>query len=163
MAKAAFSLLIILWFASYGQSRFISETDSDLVSDGIPHVHQPSVLHLGRPSSSTDTCDQTYGFLPCTTTVLGNIFLMLAYGYLMLVGAKCLSSGSELLLNILGPGIIGGLFLPVLGALPDALLILGKKNFSLLSVVVAFRFSCINLTASFLSLYLTFRFPQNSP
>ncbi|KAI5403956.1 hypothetical protein KIW84_051194, partial [Lathyrus oleraceus] len=35
-----------------------------------------------------------------------------------------LSNGSELLLEILGPGIVGGLFLPILGALPDAMLIL---------------------------------------
>lgn len=42
----------------------------------------------------------------------------------MFFAATYLSSGSELLLQILGPGIIGGLFLPVLGALPDALLIL---------------------------------------
>ncbi|KAF9599316.1 hypothetical protein IFM89_036614 [Coptis chinensis] len=37
-----------------------------------------------------------------------------------------LSTGSELFLEILGPGIVGGLFLPMLGALPDALLILGQ-------------------------------------
>ncbi|KAF5728270.1 hypothetical protein HS088_TW21G00415 [Tripterygium wilfordii] len=42
----------------------------------------------------------------------------------MFTAATYLSGGSELLLEILGPGIIGGLFLPVLGALPDAMLIL---------------------------------------
>lgn len=42
----------------------------------------------------------------------------------MFLAATYLSSGSELLLAILGPGLIGGLLLPVLGALPDALLIL---------------------------------------
>lgn len=69
-------------------------------------------------------CEETYGFLPCTTTVLGNLFLILVYGYLMFLAATYLSSGSELLLEILGPGIVGGLFLPILGALPDAMLIL---------------------------------------
>lgn len=44
----------------------------------------------------------------------------------MFLAAKYLSSGSELLLEILGPGIVGGLFLPALGALPDAMLILGN-------------------------------------
>lgn len=43
----------------------------------------------------------------------------------MFLAATYLSSGSELLLEILGPGIVGGLFLPILGALPDAMLILG--------------------------------------
>lgn len=42
----------------------------------------------------------------------------------MYTAATYLSTGSEMLLEILGPGIIGGLFLPILGALPDAMLIL---------------------------------------
>lgn len=45
---------------------------------------------------------------------------MLVYGYLLLQGANLLSDGSELLLEVLSPGLIGGLLLPVLGALPDA-------------------------------------------
>jgi Ca2+/Na+ antiporter len=69
--------------------------------------------------------------MPCTTTVLGNLFLMLVYGYLMYSAAKWLSSGSEILLEILGPGIVGGLFLPVLTSLPDAMLILGEYIFQL--------------------------------
>lgn len=48
---------------------------------------------------------------------------MLGYGYLLLQGANLLSDGSELLLEVLSPGLIGGLVLPVLGALPDALVI----------------------------------------
>ncbi|KAJ6301733.1 hypothetical protein OIU77_015947 [Salix suchowensis] len=86
-------------------------------------IHPPP-FHLALKSSAEETCEQTYGFLPCTTTVIGNLFLILVYGYLMFFAATYLSSGSELLLQILGPGIVGGLFLPVLGALPDALLIL---------------------------------------
>uniref|UniRef100_A0A2N9GR64 Sodium/calcium exchanger membrane region domain-containing protein n=1 Tax=Fagus sylvatica TaxID=28930 RepID=A0A2N9GR64_FAGSY len=93
---------------------------SDLISDG---VHDRYFV-LDGLSAESSTCDQTYGFLPCTTTVIGNIFLIAVYGYLMFMAASYLSRGSELLLQILGPGIIGGLFLPILGALPDALLIL---------------------------------------
>lgn len=43
---------------------------------------------------------------------------------LSLQGANLLSDGSELLLEILNPGIIGGVVLPILGALPDSLIIL---------------------------------------
>eukprot|EP00246_Nothoceros_aenigmaticus_P010049 TRINITY_DN2634_c0_g1_i1.p1 TRINITY_DN2634_c0_g1~~TRINITY_DN2634_c0_g1_i1.p1 ORF type:complete len:615 (+),score=111.83 TRINITY_DN2634_c0_g1_i1:176-2020(+) len=68
-------------------------------------------------------CEEAYGLLPCSLSVGGNIFLLLAYGYLMLKAAQCLSEGSELLLTILDPGLIGGLLLPVLGCLPDAILI----------------------------------------
>ncbi|KAM3696991.1 hypothetical protein ACB098_06G080000 [Castanea mollissima] len=111
-----FLFLVILSGPTY--ARFIALRSSpDLLSDG---VH----LTLNRFAAETSTCDETYGFLPCTTSVLGNIFLIAVYGFLMFVAAKSLSNGSELLLEILGPGIIGGLFLPILGALPDAMLIL---------------------------------------
>ncbi|KAK1320062.1 hypothetical protein QJS10_CPA03g00117 [Acorus calamus] len=91
-----------------------------------PRPRRRIFIRLGRPtaSSAAESCEQTYGFLPCTTTALGNLFLSIVYGYLMFTAATYLSTGSELLLEILGPGIVGGLFLPILGALPDALLIL---------------------------------------
>ncbi|XP_027343951.1 sodium/calcium exchanger NCL1 isoform X2 [Abrus precatorius] len=93
----------------------------DLVSDG-GEGNKWENLFLRLPTESS--CEQTYGFLPCTTTVIGNLFLIVVYGFLMYKAATFLSNGSELLLEILGPGIVGGLFLPILGALPDAMLIL---------------------------------------
>ncbi|KAF8413791.1 hypothetical protein HHK36_001784 [Tetracentron sinense] len=117
-------VVLVLVLAGAGESRLITERSSfDLVSDGSHNVRQPSFLRLKR-FLSTDSCDQTYGFLPCTSSVIGNIFLIIVYGYLMFIAATYLSNGSELLLQLLGPGIIGGLVLPILGALPDALLIL---------------------------------------
>ncbi|KAL3508730.1 hypothetical protein ACH5RR_028131 [Cinchona calisaya] len=112
---------LILCGAAYG--RFISD-GSDLVSDGVQTEKERFSPFIRMFSAAGETCEQTYGLLPCTTTVVGNIFLILVYGYLMYCSATYLSSGSELLLEILGPGLIGGLFLPILGALPDALLIL---------------------------------------
>lgn len=38
----------------------------------------------------------------------GSIFEVLVYGYILLQGASLLSDGSELLLEILNPGLIGG-------------------------------------------------------
>ncbi|KAJ0101041.1 hypothetical protein Patl1_04784 [Pistacia atlantica] len=104
-----------------------NSTTSDLLSDGFNPHSDPQYLFLNPLSSSLkaeSTCEQTYGFMPCTTTIWGNLFLILAYGYLMFIAATYLSNGSEMLLEILGPGVIGGLFLPILGALPDAMLIL---------------------------------------
>lgn len=116
-----FSLLILL-IAAVSAAR-------DPVSGGI---HDAGSSYLRLPSFKSlftdETCEQSYGFLPCTTTGLGNSFLILVYGYLMYTAATYLSNGSELLLEILGPGIIGGLFLPILGALPDAMLILGNNT-----------------------------------
>ncbi|XP_062153908.1 sodium/calcium exchanger NCL-like [Alnus glutinosa] len=122
-----FLAFFFLTLASPCRSRpiFTSDSPSDNVSDGIHSHHQPKLLYLNRLFSS-DTCTETYGFLPCTTTVLGNVFLILVYSYLMFLGAKLLSDGSEILLEILGPGIIGGFFLPVLSSLPDATIILAS-------------------------------------
>jgi hypothetical protein len=41
-------------------------------------------------------------------------------------GATLLAGGSELLLEVVEPGIVGGVLLPVLGALPDALIVLNS-------------------------------------
>uniref|UniRef100_A0A0C9S743 TSA: Wollemia nobilis Ref_Wollemi_Transcript_13963_2132 transcribed RNA sequence n=1 Tax=Wollemia nobilis TaxID=56998 RepID=A0A0C9S743_9CONI len=83
-------------------------------------------LESGSLTSSgcDSSCDGTYGLMPCTTSVLGNLFLVAVYGYLLYLSARFLSDGSELLLVAIKPSVIGGLILPVLGALPDALLIL---------------------------------------
>lgn len=128
------TLLLLLSDLTYARlitNRSSSSSASDLLSDGVhDDFRQPSSLL--RLLGSDDTCEQTYGFMPCTTTAFGNLFLLLIYGYLMFLAATYLSSGSELLLEILGPGIIGGLFLPTLGALPDAMLILGISIFPLI-------------------------------
>ena len=71
-------------------------------------------------------CEEHYGILPCSTSLGGNAALLVTYGYMLLQAAQLLSDGSELLLTVMSPGIIGGLVLPVLGAFPDALLIAGK-------------------------------------
>ncbi|PON81598.1 Parvalbumin [Trema orientale] len=118
-------VLLLLILGSSGQSSQ-PVSDDDLASDGVPSVRRPSFISLNRFSSSSSGCEETYGFLPCTTTVVGNIFLIVVYGYLMFLSAKLLSHGSEFLLQILGPGIIGGFFLPILGALPDATIILAS-------------------------------------
>ena len=64
-----------------------------------------------------------YGIFPCSESLFGSIILMGMYGNLLLVGANLIGDGSELLLEIMDPGLIGGLVLPILGALPDAAMI----------------------------------------
>jgi hypothetical protein len=122
-ALVVFTLLLALGGSSH--ARLLSR----LVSDGVDANGESTtsiiLLPRGLIRGAEESCEQTYGFLPCTTTAFGNLFLIVAYGFLMFKAATFLSSGSELLLEILGPGIVGGLFLPILGALPDAMLILG--------------------------------------
>jgi hypothetical protein len=77
-------------------------------------------------ATASHECVEHYGVMPCSTSLGGNVALLVIYGYMLLTAAQLLSAGSELLLTVLSPGIIGGLVLPILGALPDALLILGE-------------------------------------
>ena len=43
-----------------------------------------------------------------SSSVGGSILLCIAYGYVLLKGAQLLSDGSEMLLEVLNPGVIGG-------------------------------------------------------
>lgn len=132
--KLAFLPLLIFFLALSGpahtRARPITNLSTVIISDGSLDVREPALTQLNNKYliSPPDLCDQSYGFLPCTTSLLGNVFLIAVYGYLMLLAAKSLSNGSEILLQIIGPGIIGGLFLPVLSSVPDAAIILGELH-----------------------------------
>eukprot|EP00879_Flechtneria_rotunda_P019587 GHRR01020580.1.p1 GENE.GHRR01020580.1~~GHRR01020580.1.p1 ORF type:complete len:454 (+),score=145.47 GHRR01020580.1:211-1572(+) len=63
-------------------------------------------------------------------SIAGALLDVFVFGYILLQGAGLLSDGSELLLEIVNPGIVGGVVLPVLGALPDSLIILTALNAS---------------------------------
>merc|ERR1711988_77505 len=79
-----------------------------------------------------DNCDCDLcadSLYPCSHKAIGQILLMLLYGVVLAYGAKLISDGSELLLEILDPGIIGGLVLPIMGAIPDAAIIVVSGMF----------------------------------
>ncbi|CAA7013822.1 unnamed protein product [Microthlaspi erraticum] len=130
--RSLISLLFLLFITTSTYARFVAVQPSStgLISDGIDggNLRSESIIKtvVSAPPAEEkeEACEQTYGFMPCTKTALGNVFLILVYGFLMFTAATYLSAGSELLLEILGPGIVGGLFLPMLGALPDAMLIM---------------------------------------
>jgi len=53
------------------------------------------------------------------------LFLLLAYGYVIMYGSQMISDGSELLLLIPSiAGVVGSIVLPVLGAVPDGFMVL---------------------------------------
>eukprot|EP00296_Roombia_truncata_P007649 JP446095.1.p1 GENE.JP446095.1~~JP446095.1.p1 ORF type:complete len:533 (-),score=206.33 JP446095.1:53-1651(-) len=84
----------------------------------------PATMLAEAAAKAAGACEESYGFLPCSPSALGNVFLMLVYGGILLIGAKFISDGSELLMEVMDPGIIGGLVLPILGAVPDSAIIL---------------------------------------
>ena len=52
------------------------------------------------------------------------LFLMLTYAAILFRAAGCISDGSEELMLVLSPGLVGGFILPVLGAVPDGAIVL---------------------------------------
>ena len=46
----------------------------------------------------------TYGFMPWTASAVGNLFLMVAYGYLLIISASMMSNGNEIVLLVMGQG-----------------------------------------------------------
>lgn len=97
----------------------------DISLGGLAHANTfvSRAMTLFTLSENSSVCEEAYGVFPCSNSLPGNLFLMLVYGYLLLTAAKLISEGSELLLEVMNPGLIGGLLLPILGALPDAALI----------------------------------------
>jgi Ca2+/Na+ antiporter len=78
-----------------------------------------------EPCSSKD---DTY---PCSENWIGQVLLMLFYGAILCGGAKIISDGSETVLELFPAWgtVIGALLLPVLGAFPDAFIILVSGAF----------------------------------
>eukprot|EP00195_Chlamydomonas_chlamydogama_P008284 CAMPEP_0202907840 /NCGR_PEP_ID=MMETSP1392-20130828/44030_1 /ASSEMBLY_ACC=CAM_ASM_000868 /TAXON_ID=225041 /ORGANISM="Chlamydomonas chlamydogama, Strain SAG 11-48b" /LENGTH=658 /DNA_ID=CAMNT_0049596907 /DNA_START=142 /DNA_END=2115 /DNA_ORIENTATION=+ len=73
-----------------------------------------------------DDCEPGYGFLPCSTNTGGALFLTVIYGALVKGATKLISDGSDYVVdsNVIPRNILGGLLLPLFGAMPAALLIL---------------------------------------
>ena len=86
------------------------------------------VARTSTLATMTGTCvtEGPFGLFPNCDNVGAALFLNLVYGYALLQAANLISDGSELLLEILSPGLVGGLLLPVLGAVPDAAVIVAS-------------------------------------
>lgn len=74
--------------------------------------------------SRTVTCEPIYGFLPCTTEIWGQLFLIVVYQYLLSLGEKYVSHGSDLFFKLTGPGIFGASLFFILGTFPQISLLL---------------------------------------
>jgi hypothetical protein len=75
-------------------------------------------------------CKERYGIMPCSRSLGGSLAVLVVYGYASYLAAKLLWQASELLLTVIKPGIIGGLLLPIVGAFPDAMILIGNLTSS---------------------------------
>ncbi|XP_076903561.1 sodium/calcium exchanger NCL2-like [Bidens hawaiensis] len=79
---------------------------------------------LGTIEGATVTCEPQYGFLPCTSGLLGQLFLIVVYQYLMSLGQSYISNGSDKFFSLFGPGIFGAGVFHILANFPMLFLIL---------------------------------------
>lgn len=121
--SAFFILLFLSILSLHVQCRPLP---TKLVSNGVDNVEsseQDSFLLLNNEG---EYCKQMYGFLPCSNNILGHLFLILVYEYLLFHGESYLAAGGEQVFKILGPGVFGASAFDILGALPESLILLGN-------------------------------------
>lgn len=115
-------------------SRPLQQSYGEVISDGIDHIQERSspLLRL-YGEDSAEYCEQLYGFLPCSNTLPGHLFLILVYQYLLFHGESYVAAGGERIFKILGPGVFGASAFQILGFLPETLILLGILLSSLAS------------------------------
>jgi hypothetical protein len=123
------SILIIIT-THLGESRSLSKNSSSLISDGMQHVIS---LQSDHPvvelefKATTVTCEPIYGFLPCTTEVWGQLFMIVVYEVLLSIAGTYVSDGSNLFFQMFGTGVFGASVFQMLGTIPQVVLILGNQ------------------------------------
>ncbi|PIN20883.1 Calmodulin and related proteins (EF-Hand superfamily) [Handroanthus impetiginosus] len=136
-------LLVVLSIAILvpgGICRSLPNSSPELVSDGL-HDDEESGFSRFNPirfkgilmdsgedthTSNSSSCEQMYGFLPCSKTVPGYLFLILVYEYLLFHAESYVASGGEKIFKILGPGVFGASAFQIIGSLPEALILLAS-------------------------------------
>lgn len=127
LASLILTLSIVI-LEVHGRRSLRYKSSDELVSDGVHQADESSSLLLLKgmdDSVSGEECEQLYGFLPCSNSMFGHLFLIVVYEYLLFKGESLVAAGGEQIFKILGPGIFGASAFHVLGALPDSLILLG--------------------------------------
>ncbi|CAK9185272.1 unnamed protein product [Ilex paraguariensis] len=123
MIRATFFLLLLpLLMTHLGSSRSVTENLS-FKSDGVDNTSRSAMVELDL-KASTVTCEPTYGFLPCTTELWGQLFLIVVYQVLLSLAQQYVSVGSDHFFQIVGPGVFGAGLFHVLGAIPEIMVVL---------------------------------------
>ncbi|KAK4439143.1 Sodium/calcium exchanger NCL1 [Sesamum alatum] len=131
MKTAVVLLVLLLFFGGGAICRPLTNSSPGLVSDGFEEEKGFSWYNrIGfkglMDSDKEETCEQMYGFLPCSKSITGHLFLIVVYEYLLFHGESYVASGGERIFKILGPGVFGASAFQVIGSLPEALILLAS-------------------------------------
>ncbi|PSS24599.1 Calmodulin like [Actinidia chinensis var. chinensis] len=108
MKRASILLLFLLL-------SIINSSSSRFIRENLGIVSNVDELKL---FASTVTCEPTYGFLPCTSVLWGQLFLIVVYEFFLSLGDKYVGAGSDLFFDMIGPGIFGASLFHILGSIP---------------------------------------------
>ncbi|XP_012848571.1 PREDICTED: uncharacterized protein LOC105968479 [Erythranthe guttata] len=124
------SYFLVLIFVVLIPNRAISRREPNgasdlLILDGVDgRIEEDentfSVIRL----EEEEACEQMYGFLPCSKSIWGHVFLIVVYEYLLFHGESYVAAGGERIFKILGPGVFGACAFQIIGAFPEALILL---------------------------------------
>lgn len=103
---------------------FAAAAASRQLRDDSPAAVEGGVIRLMKGG-----CEQMYGFLPCSESMGGHLFLIVVYEFLLFHAESYVASGGERIFKILGPGVFGASAFQVIGSLPEALILLGNISY----------------------------------
>ncbi|KAK9265349.1 hypothetical protein L1049_027218 [Liquidambar formosana] len=150
-------LLLLLMVIIEVKGRSLSSSSSEMVFDGVDHVqhNQPSFLLFRGMEYSSEECEQLYGFLPCSNSALGHLFLIVVYEYLLFHGESYVAAGEEMIFKILGPSVFGASAFQVLGTLLESFILLASAQLNTKEVAEEYVFTGVGLLAGSTILLLT--------
>ncbi|XP_068325494.1 sodium/calcium exchanger NCL2-like [Pyrus communis] len=120
---ALFIISLVLQLVHLGSGRIVR--DSGLVSHGMNDViSQSSILEALNLRADYVTCEPTYGFLPCATSVWGLLFLVIVYEVLLSLADHYVSRGSGIFFELFGTGVFGASAFHMLGVIPQVGMVL---------------------------------------
>ncbi|CAA0816020.1 Transcription factor TCP4 [Striga hermonthica] len=132
--KTIYFFLIIIFTLTLFSGVFPRPSPDDLsndhlISDGVQFKPENEFLNqqvIKSEETRKIECEQMYGFLPCSGTMTGHLFLIFVYQYLLFHAESYVDSGGKRVFKILGPGIFGASAFQVIGSLPEALILLAS-------------------------------------
>ncbi|CAH3015951.1 unnamed protein product [Porites evermanni] len=119
--KLYFFILLCTWISC---QFFVPSDSRTLLRRAAGYAEENN--SASNSTEDEDPCsEEKNGMYPCSSTITGNLLLMVFYGAILGVAAKCISDGAELLLDLgCSPSLVGGIVLPLLGAVPDSAIII---------------------------------------
>ncbi|KAH6829132.1 hypothetical protein C2S53_013280 [Perilla frutescens var. hirtella] len=92
----------------------------------VSHVAHSRLIREGLDLGVTESCEPTYGILPCSSNAWGLLFLIVVFEILLTFGGRYVGIGSDLFFQTIGPSIFGASLFQLLGTFPQIVLVLGS-------------------------------------